>query len=61
MHIYITYVHVQHNYSLLQMQVYMYYTVPLVGIFDLCQGLRLRLHWWDQQPAYYDDVQQEDK
>ena len=39
--------------------VIMYYTIPLVGIFDPCQGLRLRLHWWDQQPAY-DDVQQED-
>ena len=32
----------------------MYYTVPLVGIFDLCQGLRLHLHWWDQKPAYDD-------
>lgn len=28
------------------------YTVPLVGMFDLYQGLRLHLRWWDQQPAY---------
>ena len=26
--------------------------VPLVDMSDLCQGLRLHLHWWDQQPTY---------